>query len=349
MSQKTEKATPFKLQKAKEKGQVSKSTELNTCICLLVTVGIITALWPKILIQISSITSRLLLSSSLPFNVDHVMKLQQFLWSKILNMWLPLALTGVLTIVLTTIAQTGLVWTSTPLVPDFKRINLAQGMKKLFSTKTLFEGIKTNLKLLFIVVFLFFSIKHQIPHLMQLSLTTPKQDPSLMMRFLLKIMFQLVVLLGFFAVIDQLYTRWKFQKDQRMSKQDLKDEYKQREGDPKIKVKIRQLQQQLRQKTASLNQVKTADIVITNPTHLAIALKYDKTTMPAPKVVSKGQDELAWQIKKLAKKHGVPVIENKPFARALFDSIDLNQWITRDLYPIAAGIFRTLYQQKSQL
>ena len=147
-------------------------------------------------------------------------------------------------------------------------------------------------------------------------------------------------------MIDKLYTRWKFAKDNRMSKQELKDEYRQREGDPKIKAKIKQLQQQLRQKTASLEQIKTADVIITNPTHLAIALKYDRGLMPAPKVVCKAQGELVKHVRLLAARHQIPLIENKPFARALFATTDLNQWIGREHFPIAAMIFRDIFRQR---
>ena len=162
-----------------------------------------------------------------------------------------------------------------------------------------------------------------------------------------KLLLQLILILFALAMIDKLYTRWKFAKDNRMSKQEIKDEHKQREGDPKIKSRIRQLQQKMRQKTASLNQVQTADVVITNPTHLAIALKYDRGLMPAPKVVCKAQGELAKHVKLIAARHQIPIIENKTFARALFATTDLNQWITREHFPIAATIFREIFRQRA--
>ena len=161
-----------------------------------------------------------------------------------------------------------------------------------------------------------------------------------------KLLLQLLLLLFAMAIIDKLYTRWKFSKDNRMSKHEIKEEYRHREGDPKIKSKIRQLQQKLRQKTASLERVKTADVVITNPTHLAIVLAYDSNLMPAPKVVCKAQGDLVKHVKRLAVRHNIPIIENKPFARALFDSVELNQWIQREHFPIAAAILRDVYRLK---
>lgn len=348
MSEKTEKATPYKLQKAKDKGQVSKSIELNTCLSLLAMLGIITALWTKQLEEIKNLFRNLLTNiSHIQFTLDTICHIYQFILSRLVSLWLPLALTGSLAIILTTIAQTGMVWSATPLIPDFKRLNLIAGFKKLFSLKTCFDAFKSILKLTLAFLLLFFSFKHQLPHILQLTLNNPVQAPQFMMNFILKLIFQLLIILTLLAIMDKFYTRWKFNKDNRMSKQELKDEYKQKEGDPKIKNKIKQLQNQLRQKTTSLSQVKTADVIITNPTHLAIALKYERHVMPAPKVVCKGQGEMVLQIKELAKKHGIPIIENKAFARLLYHSVELNQWINKDLFPIAASIFRDIYQQRN--
>lgn len=348
MSEKTEKASPYKLQKAKEKGQVSKSVELNTCISLLVILGMITALWPTQLQDIQNLLRHLLTNAShIQLNIDNIIQIQQLILTKLTTLWLPFALAGILAIILSTVAQTGIVWSTIPLIPDFKRLNLIQGFKKLFSIKTCFEAVKSVLKLTLSFLLLFFTLKHQLPNILQLTLTHPALHPQLMMSFILKLVFQLLVLLTLLAFIDKSYTRWKFNKDNRMSKQEVKDEYKQKEGDPKIKNKIKQLQNQLRQKTASLKQVKTADVIITNPTHLAIALKYERGVMPAPKVVCKAQGEMVLQVKEIARKHAIPVIENKPFARMLYQSVELNQWISKDLFPIAASIFRDIYKQRN--
>ncbi|WP_298627882.1 EscU/YscU/HrcU family type III secretion system export apparatus switch protein [uncultured Legionella sp.] len=348
MSEKTEKATPYKLQKAKEKGQVSKSIELTTCISLLALCSLINALWSKQSEEIQHLIRQLLHSSSqIQFNIDTISHLYQYILSQLINLWAPFALAGALAIILGTIAQTGMVWSTTPLTPDFKRLNFIQGFKRLFSLKTCFEALKNSFKLLLAFLLLGIALHHHLPSIIRLMLTQPTQDPELMMNLLLKLIFQLLLLLSFIALLDKFYTRWKFNKDNRMSKQEVKDEYKQKEGDPKIKSKIKQLQHQLRQKTNSLSAVQSADVVITNPTHLAIALKYDRTIMPAPKVVCKAQGEMVNEVKKLARKYGVPIMEHKPFARMLHQSIELNHWISKDLYPIAAGIFREVYELRN--
>lgn len=347
MSEKTEKATPYKLQKAKEKGQVSKSIELTTCISLLVMLSMITALWPKQLKEIHTLLQHLLENSAhIQLSTDSISQLLQLTFAKLITLWLPLALASILAIILSTIAQTGIVWSTAPLIPDFKRLHIVQGFKKLFSLKSVFEAMKSIIKLTLTSVLLFVVFKHQLINLPQLTLIHPQQALAFMMYFVLKLIFQLLILLFILAFIDKFYTLHKFKKDNRMSKQEIKDEYKQKEGDPKIKSKIKQLQNQLRQKTASLKQVKTADVIITNPTHLAIALKYDRHEMPAPKVICKAQGEMVFQVKEVAKKYGIPVIENKTFARLLHNSVELNHWITKDMFPIAASIFREIYARR---
>ncbi|MFI4918172.1 MAG: flagellar biosynthesis protein FlhB [Legionellales bacterium] len=350
MSEKTETATAYKLQKAKEKGQVSKSTELTTSLSLLVMLGMVAALWPQVLHEIQALERQALYSAAhFQFSLSNVQHLQQFILLKLTNLWLPFAMASGLATVLGTIAQTGLVWSSHPLTPDFKRLGFSQGFKKLFSLKTCFEAAKSTLKLSLAALLLYLVFRHHLPTMLQLALTAPAQDLSFIMPLLLQIMFQLLLLLSVLALIDTWYTRWSYNKGQRMSKQDVKEEYKQKEGDPKIKAKIKQLQYQLRQKTSSLKNIKTADVIITNPTHLAIALKYERGVMPAPKVVCKVQGDLVQQVKATAKKYGIPIIENKQLARTLYQSIELNQWISSDLFPIAASIFKEIYQQRAAI
>lgn len=350
MSEKTEKATPYKLQKAKEQGQVSKSIELNTCVFMLVLLGVGTALWPTSLYQAKQLIKHVFyLNARMPFSVDTMSQLQQFLLSKLTFLWLPFALAGMLSIVLSTIAQTGFVWSGKPLAPDFKRLDIAKGFKRLFSSKLLFDAGKNSLKLCLVFLLLYISLKHELPTLLGFMKTNPTHFPMLSIKLLSKVTLQLLTLLFALAIVDKLYTRWKFGKDNRMSKQELKDEYRQREGDPKVKSKIKQLQHQLRQKTASLEQVKTADVVITNPTHLAVVLKYDRGLMPAPKVVCKAQGKLVKQVKLLAARHKVPIIENKPLARLLFAASDLNQWVNREHFPMVASIFRDIYRKKAAI
>lgn len=347
MSDKTEKATPYKLQKAKEKGYVNKSIELNSTLILIGLLNVTSALWPSVLQHIKALMMHLFFfATHLPMSIDNLDKLQQFFLSTLIRLWLPFALTSILLLVLSTIAQTGFVWSTSALTPNFNRLNLAQGLKRLFSFNSLFLGIKSSLKLLLIFILILLNLPREINTLLQLHALNPSAHPHLIMQLILKLGLQLLLLLFALAILDKLYMSWKYKKDNRMSKQEVKDEYRQREGDPKIKSKIKQLQQQIRQKTAALEQVKTADVMITNPTHLAIALKYERSIMPAPKVVFKARGEFSHQARVLAKRHAIPIIQNKSFAQSLFATVELNQWIHTEHFPVAALIFREIYRNQ---
>ncbi len=350
MSEKTEKATAYKLKKGKEQGRVSKSIELNTSVFLMLMLAVAGALWPSVLMQMKVWAARLLLlNTRLSFNLDTVIQLQHVLLSTLMSLWLPFALAGVIIIVLSTLTQTGFVFSFTPLAPDFKRLNIVDGCKRLFSSKILFDAAKNTLKLGMACLLLALSLKHELSTCLNMMKHTPAESLSLFMRLISKILLQLITLLLTIALLDKLYTRWKFAKDNRMSKQEIKDEYRQREGDPKIKLKIKQLHQLQRLKTASFVNIKTADVVITNPTHLAVVLKYDRGLMPAPKVVYKVRGEAVQQVKLMAARYHIPVIENKSLARMLYAASDINQWIKREHFPMVATIFRDIYRQKASV
>ena len=344
MSEKTEKATSYKLQKFKEQGKVSKSIELNTCIYLLIMLTVTTALSKSALLQIKVwVVALLNTNTQISFNIATIIKLQSLLLSKLTLLWLPLALAGALSIIISTIAQTGFVWSFKPLAPDFKRLNLTEGYKRLCSSKMLFDACKQVIKLGIVTLLLGLSLRHELTSVLDTMKTIPRNLPPLVMSLLTKILLQLLCVLFVIAIIDKLYTRWKFAKDTRMSKQELKDEYRQREGDPKIKIKIKQLQHLQRQKTASLHSIKTADVVIIHRSHLAVVLQYNRNDMPAPKMVCKAQGEMVKQVKLIANQHRIPIIENISLAQKLYTSSDLNQWIKPEHYPLVAMIFRDLF------
>ena len=347
MSEKTEQATSYKLKKAKEKGQVNKSTELTTYSTLLVALGLLNLLWPGHLNKVQAILSHVLnLAAHITFTPGNVAQLIRVVSISLIYLWLPLAFAVVSSIILSTQVQTGLTWSPAALAPNFNRLNIGNGIKKLFSLTPCFEALKSLVKLVCSFVLLMFIFQTQLSHLVQSALTQPiTTNLHLMIRFILNTAVQVVLILLLLAFIDKKFTRWKFNKDQRMSKQEVKEEHRQKEGDPKIKNKIRQLQFQLRQKTAALKQIKTADVIITNPTHIAIALKYERGEMPAPKVVYKAQNKMVSPVKELAKKYGIPIVEHKTLARMLHYSTDLNEYINKELFPLTAQVFRELYRQ----
>lgn len=347
MSEKSEKATPYKLQKAKEEGKVAKSIELNTSVFLLVTLTLAAILWPRVWEEFKPLSQHLLsLSDRTPFSVDSMAQLHYFLLSKLMMLWLPFAVGAMVTITVSSIAQTGLVWSTKPLTPDFKRLSISAGFKRFWSSKLLFDALKNTFKLALVIFLFTISVKHELPSFLNLIKTQPNQLTPQLLALLTKKILQLLTLLFALALIDKLYTQWKFAKDNRMSKQELKDEYRQREGDPKIKAKIKQVQRQLRQQTASLENLKTADVMITDRRHCAVALKYERGQMPAPKVVCKAQGEHIKQVQSLAIRYNIPIIENPSIAQILFADSTLNHWIHKDHFPKVAMIFRDLYLKR---
>lgn len=345
MSEKTEKATAWKLQKAREKGQVCKSVELNTCIFLLITSNAIAALLPASLQQIQQILRGILaMSGDTHFSSHSIMQVITLASSTLLALWLPICLAAFVSLIVGNIGQTGFIWTFQPVKPSWNRLNPVQGWKKIFSTKTLFDLLKNAGKLLLAFLCVFLALQISLSKIAALSQFTSLQAYAPLW-IIFKIILQLLVTLTGIALVDVLYNRYKFAKDQRMSKQEVRDEYKQKEGCPQIKSRIRQLQNQLRKKTASLQAIKKAQVLITNPTHLAIALQY-QPNMPAPMVVCKAADVQVEIVKQLARKHGVPIVEHKPLAWLLFHNIGLNQWITPDLYPVVAEVLRKVLAEK---
>lgn len=346
MSEKTEKATAHKLKKAKEKGQVNKSNEVIIYVSLLSTLSIISVLWPK---QISVLKSTMIqlfhFAGHFNYTSHNVTYLNHIISTELMSLWFPIAGIALITIILCTLVQTGFTWSTAALIPDFKRINPVSGFKKLYSISRLFEAAKCIFKLLFCFIFFWLILKNKLPSLEQIVLTQPTTHNAVLIKFLLNTSLQILLCLLLFAFIDKKFTHWNFHKEQKMSKQELKEEYRQKEGDPKIKNKIRQLQYQLRKKTAALKQVKNADVLITNPTHLAIALQYKRDTMPAPKVIYKAQDKMVAPVKEVAQKYGIPIIEHKMLARMLHYSTELNHYINKELFPLTAEVFRDLYRQ----
>jgi flagellar biosynthetic protein FlhB/flagellar biosynthetic protein FliR/FlhB len=345
MSEKTEKATPYKLQKAKEEGQVSKSKDLNIGIFLLVSLGFAVGLASDPSFQITSLLKKIIISSTqIHLTIETIHLLFQIISWDLFWMWLPFGLFSVLVLCLSSMAQTGLTWSFKPLKPDFKRLQIIKNIQTLFSSKTLLEAVKITLLLILIALFFRYFAKQTFPIFLSFMQTHPNNIIPIFVQIVLKFSLELILILLFISIIDKRYTLWKFTKDTRMSKQEIKDEFKQRESDPKIKYKIRQLQQQLRSKTRSLKNVKTATVIIIYPNKVAIALKYHRGSMPAPQVVCKGQGDLVMQIKKIALKNNIPIVENKSFARVLYQEVQLNQWIKSEHYPIAAKIFREIYE-----
>ena len=226
--------------------------------------------------------------------------------------------------------------------------NPIKGIKRLFSVKTLVEGIKTTLKVFiaFMVGFwLFWSFLSEIPALEMMSVF---EQLKWFGNKAAVIIFSLLGVFFTFAIIDFIYQRYTYKKSLRMSKQEIKDEFKQTEGNPEVKAKIRQIQREMAKKRM-MSEIPKADVVITNPTHYAVAIRYDREKEDAPRVLAKGTDHLALKIKEIAMDAGVMIVENPPLARELYKSVDIGEIIPAKLYKAVAEVLAYVYKAKRML
>lgn len=335
----SEPATPFKLREAKRKGQVAKSLEV---ISFLVILGLLTVMtfWGERMIsgQLRLYIQIWEQAPALNFTIPSL-----FAWShdvalNVLVILLPLLGLTVLLAILANLFQTGPVFSFFPIKPDIQRLNPVAGFKRLFSIRLLFESLKTVIKLFIFGFILYFALLHLLPVLLGLMATDPDGYPPILLQALSGIIFKLALAMLLIALLDLAYTRWDYAKRMRMSRREMKEEVRRREGDPQVRARIRELQREAAKRSKALKSVPDADVLITNPTHLAVALEYDRDRMDAPCVTAKGAGELAVRMKAVARKHRVAVVENKGLARKLFAETDLGAPIPESSFPVVARI-----------
>jgi flagellar biosynthesis protein FlhB len=316
----SEAATPFKLREAKKKGSVAKSMDLNSVFviaaflaCLLLWSG--SAAKDQLMLDAQLLKQ----AGSLVFTPAQAMSWIGNLLVITLLMLAPLFLALMAAGIASCLVQHGPVFSTHPLKPDFNRLNPMQGFKRIFAKRSLFDLMKSLVKLAVFGAVLYTSIKHLLPSLLGLLSSDARTYGARLADDVSGLIFKLLLAMLGVALIDLIFTRWEFADKMRMSRRELKDEYKQREGDPAIKARIRELQNELRKKSGALKNVKNADVLITNPTHIGVALTYSHGKMAAPKVVAKGSDDLVEKMKTVARRHGVTIVENRRLARALYE------------------------------
>ena len=243
--------------------------------------------------------------------------------------------------------QNGFVLSSEPIMPQFSRISPLAGLKRMFSMRSVVELLKGVIKIIIVGYVAFVAVYPELTHIKQL----PNSNTEGLLVFLAMLAARMTVgvaiAMFFIALFDLLYQRFQYIKSLRMSRQEIRDEYKQSEGDPMIKQRLRRLRQE-RANKRMMAEVPKADVIITNPTHFSIALKYDQATMKAPQVIAKGQDNIALKIREVAKENNIPIVENPPLARALFASAEIDQEIPFAHYEAVAKVISYVYQLKGK-
>ncbi len=347
--EKTEKATPKRKKDERNKGNVFLSKEAITVASLFASFLMLKIWMPHIYVVVQDALNTYL---SLGANVDAITMLNLrafFLDCCILfaRAVLPLLLLGIFVHIALTFAQTKMMFSTKAFQFKGERINPISGFKKLFSIRSLVELIKAIIKLVVIVVVLWWVLSGQLYEIPKLMDMMPLQA----MVFTGDLIFQVAIKVGIFFVFlaagDYLYQWWQYEKNLRMSKQEIKDEYKQMEGDPQIKSRIRQLQQQ-RARNRMMQQVPNADVIIRNPTHYAVAIQYDPKKHHSPVVLAKGADAVALRIIDVAEEHGVHVMEDRPLARAIYNTVEINHAIPSELYEAIAEVLAFVYSLKKK-
>jgi len=337
-------ASQEKLNKARKEGQVVKSKDFSTAVGLMVVFFAIVKMAPFIWGQITKLF--ISLYEQIPNAQISKIGLPYLLSMSLLPTILiifPILFLAAFIAILGDFVQVGPLVTVTPLMPKLDKLNPTKYFKNLFSVKTLFELVKNIVKVFILGLIGWMVYKAHIEQILALiaidnSFAIMNEFSSLVVEFVMKAGLAFLII----AAADYGMTRWKFMNDQKMSFKEVKDEYKNQEGDPNVKAALRQRRQQMLQKRM-MDAVPDADFVVTNPTHVACALKYEQESMESPKLVAKGSELIAKKIIEIAREHAVPVIENPPVARALFRLVEPDSYIPPDLYKAVAEILLFVY------
>ncbi|WP_025209904.1 flagellar biosynthesis protein FlhB [Hippea sp. KM1] len=345
---KTEPATPKRRQEAREEGKVAKSVELNSAFLLLAAVIFFYFNASNFSEKITDMLAYFFnLSSYFEINPDSIGFIIKSINKQLLSILLPFFIVMAIIAFLINVVQVGFHITPKVLEIKFDKINPINGFKNMFSLRSFGELVKSILKASVMGYILWIFIKHNINNWTSLSDTNQITVFLFMLKSMFSIVVYLLIFIVFVAVLDYLFQRYTFEKSIMMTKQEVKDEYKQMEGDPKIKQKIRSMQMEIARKRM-MEEVKKADVVITNPTHYAVALKYDAASMNAPKVVAKGINLIAKKIKEIAEENDVPIVEKPELARALYEKVKLDAEIPEELYQAVAEILAYVFKLKQQ-
>jgi len=347
--EKTEKATPRKKEKAREEGQVAKSQEIGTAFLFIFMFAALGMLGEYMMNGLLRVFRHSLSWISTAEELTDTVALSGHIGNMLLQTMIilaPILLVAMVIGFTTSVVQVGWHPTTKPLKPKFSKLNPLQGIKRMFSMKAVLELLKSILKFTVILMVIYNIMKDEVPSLFLLLDMEMLQAVTYVGDVCLRLGMNVGAAFLLIAAGDYAYVRWKHAKDLRMSKQEVKEEYKNIEGNPQIKGKIRQKMREASMRRM-MQDVPKADVIITNPTHFAVALTYDREKGEAPVVVAKGADHLAKRIKDVAKEHDITIVENKPLARTLYATVDVGREIPPELYQTVAEVLAYVYKLKN--
>ena len=334
----SEAATPFKLQKAREQGRTPRSAEVVACAVFLAAVGWLAALgleaW-QALLRIARLPFTRLAQAA---DATSAWALLAEVASGAASVLWPLFLAAGLAAVVASIAQSGMVLSFEPLRPDFTRLHPGQGLRRIFSLRTLFEAARAVLKLVLLTVVAWLALRSLWPDFAGLAAVPPAEFVRVLLVDAAGLGWKLALALALVAAVDLAFTRREFAGRMRMSRRELKEEFRNREGDPRIRARLRELRREMLRRSRALRNTRDADVVLTNPTHYAVALRYAHGEMPAPRVIAKGAGQLAAAMREMAARHRIVVVQNPLLARRLFREATLDDYLPADFHAEVARI-----------
>ena len=339
---KTEQATPKRKQEARERGQIARSVELNSAIILLTALITIRYVGPYLLNSMGKLTVFTYENLSADFGMENVYSYTIFYMMEIFKMVAPILMMMLIVGLIVNYMQVGVLFTIQPLTPKLSKISPIAGFQRLFSRRSLIEFVKSMLKLTVIAWLGYEGVKSALPQLIPAMDMQGAEAIKFVGELTSNILTRIIIALLVIAALDFLYQRWEYGESLKMSKQEIKDEFRQAEGDPMIKARIRQIQREMARRRM-FESIPKATVVITNPTHVAVALEY-KDGMQSPVVLAKGERVIAEKIKEVARKHNVPIVENPPLARTLLKQCPVGAPISPDLFEAVAEVLAFVYR-----
>lgn len=339
--EKTEQPTSKRRKDARKEGNVFQSKDIVTVVMLAGIFLMMRLMMPYIYTNLRNYMKWIIEG----INVDSFLSFQLFSTTVrvMLQSVLPLLLAAMMLGILSHGVQTRFNISFYPLKPKFGKLNPLKGIKNMFSLKRVIELLKNLLKIILLLVLLYNILKDDVVEIARMVDMSPINSAAFMMSMVFSLVMKVCLAFAVVAFFDFLYQRWEYERNLKMTKQEVKDEFKQTEGNPEIKGRIRSLQRQMAM-SRMIQKVPQADVIIRNPTHYAIALKYDPHVNGAPMVLAKGQDELALRIIRVGEENGVFITENRPLARALYESCELDREIPAEFYGAVAEILVYIYK-----
>ena len=344
--EKTEEATPKRRQDSRDKGQVARSTELSSVAILAAGLLALSSFGPYMYDKLSGFMADILTEGiHAQLNAVSILGYMMGWGSGYAMVVAPMVLFLFVSALGINYAQVGVLFTSKPLEPKAERLSPLSGLKRIISPRGLVELGKGLFKIGAVTYLTYLTIEYETDQMVAFMEMGVGQILTISSEIILTLAFRITLLLLIMAILDYAFQRFDHEKKLRMTRQEVKEEMKQQEGDPQVRQRVRSLQREMSQRRM-MDDIASADVVVTNPTHVAVALKYDPETMPAPKVLAKGQRLVAQKIKELAREAGVPLIENKPLARALFKAVKIGEEIPEDLFKAVAQVLAFVFQLK---